>query len=122
MEYEIQQKLGRKLVDKHLQDLEDGENVSSKGAKHKAKADSKVQQLKKKYDGLKSQEQLKKFSNSSFLTPEAASYLNEIMKKGQSQVDNEIVYAGLHSTFTKQNKFKRTEKYTARYKKRTKNR
>jgi hypothetical protein len=29
---------------------------------------------------LKKQEQFKRFSNSSYLTPEAASYLNELMR------------------------------------------
>ena len=56
------------------------------------------------------------------MTPEAASYLNEVMKKQQTDVDKEIVYAGLHSEFAKVPKFKRKEKYTARYKNRTKKR
>jgi hypothetical protein len=34
----------------------------------------------------------------------------------------EIVYAGQHSELVPQQKFKRTEKYTARYKNRTKKR
>lgn len=51
-------------------------------SRHKLKELSKVQQLKKKYDDLKKQENFKKFSNSSFLTPEAASYLNELMSSG----------------------------------------
>lgn len=50
--------------------------------------------MKNRYDDLKKQEQFKKVSNSSFLTPEAASYLNELIKKNATQVDNEIVYAG----------------------------
>ena len=55
---------------------------------------SKVQQLKKKYEDLKKAEGSKKFSNSSFITPEAASYLNELIKENQSRADLEIVYAG----------------------------
>lgn len=58
---------------------------------------SKVQLLKQKYDDLKKNENYKKFSNSSFLTPEAASYLNELVKANQSRADMEIVYAGQHS-------------------------
>ena len=74
--------------------MEDIEENQVKGAKHKSK---EVSKLKQKYDNLKSQEYLKKFSNSSFLTPEAATYLNELMKNGQKNADPEIVYAGLHS-------------------------
>lgn len=74
--------------------------------------------MKKRYEDLKKQESLKKISNSSFLTPEAASYLNEMMKKGQRDVDKEIVYAGMHSDLEKAKNFKRKEKFTSRYKKR----
>lgn len=88
------------------------------GARHKQKELSKVQQLKKKYEELKSNENYKRFSNSSYLTPEAASYLNEMMKAGQQKADMEIVYAGQHSENVPQPKFKRTEKYASRYKKR----
>lgn len=49
-------------------------------AEHRAKEMSKVQLLKQKYEDLKKNENYKKFSNSSFLTPEAASYLNELVK------------------------------------------
>jgi hypothetical protein len=78
--------------------------------------------MKKKYEDLKSQENFKKFSNSSFLTPEAASYLNELIKNNQSKADMEIVYAGQHSENVEKIKFKRKEKFTARYKNRTKKR
>jgi hypothetical protein len=54
--------------------------VVVKGAKHRGKEASKIMQMKNKYETLKKQEQFKKFSNSSFLTPEAAQYLNEVMK------------------------------------------
>lgn len=47
---------------------------------HKRKELSKVQQYKQRYEELKKQEQFKRFSNSSYLTPEAASYLNELMR------------------------------------------
>lgn len=43
-------------------------------------------------------QKLKKFSNSSYLTPEAAMYLNEAMRAGSNKVDEEIVYAGLHQS------------------------
>ena len=38
---------------------------------------------------------MKKVSNSSFLTPEAAMYLNEAMRAGICKVEDEVVYAGL---------------------------
>jgi len=60
---------------------------------------------------------LKKFSNSSFLTPEAASYLNEAITSNQTKVDDEIVYAGLHTENIEKKKFKRKEKYSSRFKK-----
>lgn len=79
--------------------------------------------MKAKYDQLKKEEKFKKVSNSSFLTPEAASYLNELIKKEQtSTVDQEIVYAGQHSDFEPKKNFKRKEKFTSRYKNRTKKR
>lgn len=66
----------------------------SEPSRRKQKEVSKVQQLKNRYEDLKKQENFKKFSNSSFLTPEAASYLNEIIKNGSSKADMEIVFAG----------------------------
>lgn len=72
------------IFDSDLNRLHRAMDDENKGAKHKTKALSKVQQLKKKYDDLKKVEQFKKVSNSSFLTPEAASYLNELIKKNQS--------------------------------------
>lgn len=89
------------------------------GARRKEKGLSKVQQLRNKYETLKQKEHFsKKFSNSSFITPEAASYLNELIKTKQSKADLEIVYAGQHSENVPTPKFKRKEKYTSRYKKR----
>jgi len=38
--------------------------------------------LKSKYDAEIESQKLKKFSNSSYLTPEAAVYLNEVMTAG----------------------------------------
>lgn len=52
--------------------------------------------MKQRYDKEIDSQKLKKFSNSSYLTPEAAMYLNEAMKGGSTKVDDEIVYAGLH--------------------------
>lgn len=63
-------------------------------AGHKRKELSKVQQYKQRYEELKKNEQFKRFSNSSYLTPEAASYLNELIHSNQSKADLEIVYAG----------------------------
>lgn len=72
--------------------------------------------LKKKYDLEIQAQKAKKFSNSSFLTPEAAMYLNDVMKENQTKVDEEVVYAGLHSSKKISKKFKRKEKYSARHK------
>ena len=54
---------------------------------------------------------LKKYGNSSFLTPESATYLNEAIKLNKSaKLDDEIVYAGLHQEKLGKIKFKRNEK------------
>jgi len=46
------------------------------------KAKQKENALKTKYDAEIESQRLKKFSNSSYLTPEAAVYLNEVMSSG----------------------------------------
>jgi len=53
---------------------------------------------------------LKKYAKSSFLTPEAAMYLNEAIKSKQSKVDQEVIYAGLHNEKLSKMKFKRANK------------
>ena len=53
---------------------------------------------------------LKKYTKSSFLTPEAAVYLNEAIKANRNSVDEEIIYAGLHNEKQGKMKFKRTNK------------
>ena len=50
------------------------------GAKHKGKERSKIMELKKKFEGIKKQEQFSKISHSAFLTPESATYLNDLIK------------------------------------------
>jgi hypothetical protein len=52
--------------------------------------------LKKKYDSEIEAQKMKRFSNSSYLTPEAASYLNDVMRVGGKRADEEVIYAGLH--------------------------
>lgn len=74
-------------------------------------------ELKKKYEREVQAQKLKRFSNSSFLTPEAARYLNEAIAEKQTRVDDEIVYAGLHDTKAGNMKFKRNEKFSSKYKK-----
>ena len=61
---------------------------------------------------------MKRFSNSSYLTPEAAAYLNEAMQEKQTKIEEEIVYAGLHEHSKGKMKFKRNLKFTSRYRKR----
>ena len=71
--------------------------------------------LKKKYNTEIESQKMKKFSNSSFLTPEAAMYLNEAMKSGNDKVDDEVVYAGLQETRKSEKKFTRNEKFSSKY-------
>ena len=63
---------------------------------------------------------VKKYAKSSFLTPEAAVYLNEAIKSNQTRVDDEIVYAGLHDSKMDKKNFKRKNKNQQRFKGRTK--
>lgn len=67
----------------------------------------KEKALKQKYEQEIQNQKLKKFSNSSYLTPEAAMYLNEAMKAGVNKVDDEIVFAGLHEPAKQKLQFKR---------------
>ena len=85
--------------------------------KRETKAKQKEMALKQKYDKEIEAQKLKKFSNSSFLTPEAAMYLNEAISNNQTRIDDEVVYAGLHQSKDDKMKFKRKEKFTARYSK-----
>ena len=86
------------------------------------KRDNKVKQkekaLKEKYDKEIEIQKLKKFSNSSYLTPEACLYLNDLMNEGHTKADEEVVYAGLHQQSKNKMKFKRREKYSSKYTKR----
>ena len=76
--------------------------------------------LKSSYDKERSSMMLKKFGKSSFLTPEAAMYLNDVVKNNQTKVDDEVVYAGLHNEKLNKMKFKRQNKNQQRFKNRTK--
>ena len=62
----------------------------------------------------------RRFANSSYLTPESITYLNDLIKKKATSVDQELVYAGLHSEKGPVTKFKRTENKKQRYKNRQK--
>ena len=69
----------------------------------------------------KKRQSLKRFSGSSFLTPESALYLNQAIKQQKpDKLDDEMVYAGLHNDRAEKMKFKRTEKNKQRYKGRQK--
>jgi len=124
LKYELQEKLSSKKLKssgKDLGDLGHFEEIEE-GARRKAKAEEKVRALRDKYLDLQQEEKFKKISNSSFLTPEAASYLNEQLKNKNEQVDPEIVFAGQHQVRKEKKKHKRNLKYPQRYKNRTKKR
>jgi len=78
--------------------------------KERNRAVQREQALKEGYEKTRKAAMVKQFSKSSFLTPEAAMYLNDALKANRKQVDQEIVYAGLHSDKVSQIKFKRKEK------------
>jgi hypothetical protein len=78
----------------------------------------KEQALKGKYESEIQNQKLKKFSNSSYLTPEAALYLNEAMKAGVSKIDGEIIYAGQHEASKPNLDYKNNQKFSTKYTKR----
>ncbi len=121
VQLEISGKLGAKALGrdelKEAKRLEEFKHDDSLFRKRESKAKQKEQSLKLQYDKEIQAQKMKKFSNSSFLTPEAASYLNEAIRSNQSKVDDEVVYAGLHTENIEKKKFKRKEKYTSRFKK-----
>ena len=61
---------------------------------------------------------MRRISNSSFLTPEAARYLNEVVREKRTKVDDEILFAGLHDSKLSKMNFKRNEKFSSKYTKR----
>jgi hypothetical protein len=66
--------------------------------------------LKESYEREHKQQMLKKFGKSSYLTPESIMYLNQQLKaKNSDKLDEELVYAGLHSENVAKIKFKRKE-------------
>ena len=79
-------------------------------AKERDRGMQRAQALKQSYEKNRESVMLKKYANSSFLTPEAAMYLNEAIKSKKSKVDQEIVYAGLHTEKLGKMKFKRANK------------
>ena len=90
--------------------------------KRRVKEKQKEQALKEKYEKEKQREAAKRFSNSSFLTPESARYLNELMQEAKKnpkkdvRVDKEMVYAGLQNEVRSTYKPERNEKNKQRYK------
>ena len=88
--------------------------------KERNRGAQRAQALKQGYDKDRDNLMLKRFANSSFLTPEAAMYLNQAIKAKQTKVDDEIVYAGLHAEKVSKMKFKRQNKNQQRFKNRVK--
>jgi len=76
--------------------------------------------LKKGYEKEKEKELTRKFSNTSYLTPESIRYLNGVVSAGGKRVNEELIYAGMHSEKTGKKAFKRTEKKKQFYKGRQK--
>jgi hypothetical protein len=76
-----------------------GDMKSENVRKARDKAEQRAEALKRQYEAEKKREITRKFANSSYLTPESISYLNDAVKRGGvKNVDQELVYAGLHST------------------------
>jgi hypothetical protein len=52
--------------------------------------------MKEKYEKEIKRQKTQRVSNSTFLTPASALYLNEAIRNNVSKVDEEILRAGLH--------------------------
>lgn len=126
MQYELQRALGKKAAvqAEFLQDsrLKQFEYDSSVHKKRLDKQKMKDAALKANYNREIEAQKIKKFSNSSYLTPEAAIYLNELVYSNHTKVDEEIVYAGLHTQNKDKLKFKRSMKGSTKYTKERTNR
>ena len=112
LQFEVHQQLGKHaakrqelLADGRMQDFAPDE---SHMRRRESKAHQKEAALKQKYDREIENQKFKKFANSSYLTPEAAIYLNEVMESTGGKVDEEVVYAGLHQPSKGKMKFTRT--------------
>ena len=123
LQYELREKLGAKAAKVEGGSLATGklfDAFKDDGTIHRKRAskqDQRQNELKQKYDREISSQKLKRFSNSSFLTPEAARHLNEAIRGNRTRVDEEVVYAGLHETKAGKMKFQRNEQFSSKYKK-----
>lgn len=123
LKLEVKNKLsGKKRKAAERGDLDFDEFVSKGEAapKQRNKEEQRKRELKKSYEKDKQKEMTRRFANSSYLTPESIRYLNDVVKKNETTVDQELVYAGLHSEKKDKSKFKRTENKKQRYKGRQK--
>lgn len=129
MQYELHEKLGSKaqklteegglLRSSKLLAFKDDQTL------HRSRENRQEQrklELKKKYDQEIESQRLRRISNSSFLTPEAARYLNEAVREKQTKVDEEVLLAGLHDSKINKMAFKRNEKFASKYTKRRQDR
>ena len=125
LQHEVHAKLGAKA-----QKLtEDGSllagsrltQFADEGTIHRKRANPVEQRhkdLRANYDKEIQRQKMRRISNSSFLTPAAATYLNEVVRENRTKVDDELLYAGLHDTKASKMQFKRNEKFTSKYTKR----
>lgn len=90
LKLEINNKLsGKKRLAVERGDLEFDEMIT-KGEKaplHRNKEEQRKKALKLQYKAEKEKELTRKFANSSYLTPESITYLNEVIKKSETSVD-----------------------------------
>jgi 7,8-dihydro-6-hydroxymethylpterin-pyrophosphokinase len=57
--------------------------TGSKNRRKNKENSKKIKVLKKNFEDINKIEVSKRYSNSAFITPEAATYLNSLVKKGQ---------------------------------------
>ena len=111
MDDAMKAELGERISKNRMKEIDAADEKESKGNedaepvfkkydddgsnKRRIKENQKTDSLNKKYEKEKEKEEAKRFSNSSFLTPESARYLNDLIKSKNGRVDKEMIYAGL---------------------------
>ena len=129
LQYELHEKLGSKaqklteeggmLKSSKLLAFKEDQTLQRR---RENRVEQRRNELKKKYDREIESQRLRRVSNSSFLTPEAARYLNEAVREKREKVDEEVLLAGLHETKMSKMQFKRNEKFSSKYTKRRQDR
>ena len=87
LKFEVNKKLGKKRLASERGDPDFDEFKGEKTQRERNKEEQRKRELKRTYEKEKEKELTRRFANSSYLTPESITYLNQIIKSKQSNVD-----------------------------------